>query len=60
MRTSACTNVMHQPAIAKLNCIIRGSNTPLPSPPPALISHWQPDWQPDERTPGGGLTGQVN
>jgi hypothetical protein len=56
MHSSGCTNVIHQPTIA--NCIIRGPSTPLPSPPPALISHWQPDLDGNVRGPQGGVTGQ--
>jgi hypothetical protein len=54
-----CTNAMHQPAIA--NCIIRSPNTPLPSPPPALAPHWQPDLDGNVTGPlqgHRGLTGQ--
>jgi hypothetical protein len=44
------------PAIA--NCIIRSPNTPLPSPPPALAPHWQPDLDGNFTGPQGGLAGQ--
>ena len=50
--SSGCTNAMHQPAIA--NCI----NTPLPSPPPALAPHWQPDLGGNVTGPQRGVAGQ--
>ena len=55
-RSGGYTKVTQQPTAATHT--VRGLSTPLPSPPSAPISHWQPDLNGNVRGSQGEADGQ--